>query len=455
MSINKYFQLISILVIFCVSINLPARSETQQLNWIGHWKGEDKREDLINEVKKEFEFLHPEVQLNFHYDVELDAQGDNYKWKTAYTIIEMIKTGNIKWDVIFLDVIVYDHVAELLNDPFWGRTHLVDFSLVPEFLQTQKDFIFEDSSFKDKTGGILTGPYIEGLFYCFWSNRDLAQKVGINILERNMKVEDLLTSAMQLSEYNQKNNTSIPFIRLGTWNRLDTLFEYLFRSRFDNPEFAIDLSFNDKKEKAFRDTLLIFEKLSQFQPILNSDRKTLRWDEWKQGFLEDKGLFITAGTFMYNHFKATGPEKYKKVRPVEYPVVKKGNGLVGLYTPIFAVMKNSPNKKAAIDLLMLWSEPKIAEKWVTYTKSPTGIKGNLNEPAFKALTEDIYDKFVIDMTEQYSKLPMRYFQQPLYVFGKESPASSTEFRENLALILEGKKTAGEYYNDIMRRYNRQ
>jgi len=458
MSIKQYFQLILVLLTFCTFTSVPAWSETKQLNWIGHWKGEDKREDLVNEVKKEFEFLHPEVQLNFLYNREIDAQGDNYKWKNAYTIVEMIQTGNIKWDVIFLDVFVYDHVAELLNDPFWGSKHLVNFSNVPGFLQTQKDFLVEDPFYRNKMGGIFTGPFIEGFFYCFWYNIDVAEKVGINILERKMKIDDLLIFAKQLSEYNQKNNTSIPLIRMSTWNRLDSLFEHLFKSQFDDPKFAIDQSFNTRKEKAFRDTLLFFEQLSQFQPILNNDRKTLGWAEWKQGFLENKGLFAAGGTFFYSHFKATGSENYNKVRPAEYPVVKKTNGLVGIYTPVFAVMKNSPNKKAALDLLLLWSEPKIAEKWVTYTRNPTGIKGSMNDPALRTLMElkeDIYGKFLEDMMEQYSELPMRHFQQPLYVFGKKNPVSSSEFRENLALILEGKKTAEEYYNDIMMRYRQQ
>ena len=452
MSIKQYFQLILVLLTFCTFTSLPAWSETKQLNWIGHWKGEEKRQDLVNEVKKEFEFLHPDVRINLLYNKDIETEGDNFKWKTAYIIVEMVRTGNINWDVIFLDIIVYNYVAELLNDPLWGAKHLVDFSTVPGFLQTQKKFIINDPFYKKQTGGIFVGPYIEGYFFFFCQNKKLARKTGIEIRERNMKVEDLLTYAKQLSEYNKKNNTSIPLIRMGIWNRIESLFGNIFTSQFDNPEIAIEQSFSKKKEKAFLDTLLIFEKLSHYQPIINSDWKTLQWDEWKNGFLEGKGLLITGGSFMYNHFKVAGPEKYKIVGPVEYPAVNKSKGLVGNYTPVFAVMKNSPNKKAAIDLIMLWSEPKVAEKWVSYTRNPTGIRGNLDDPVFNAMTDDIFSRFVTDMTEQYSNLPMRYYQQPVYVFGKENPVTASEFRENLILILEGKQTALDYYNDIMVRY---
>lgn len=448
---KQFLQAVTVFILLSFCICPSVQAEPKELNWIGHWKDADKRTALVNEVKKEFEFLHPEVRLNFVYDVDIDAPGNNYKWKNAHAIVDMIKNGNIKWDVIFLDVVVYQYVAELLDDPLWGKKHLVDFSTVPGFLATQKDFIKDDPSFKEQTGGIFTGPYIEGLFYCFWYNKEVAQQAGIEVRERKMRVSDLLTYAKQLSEYNKKNHTSIPLIRLGAWNRLDTLFEYLYRSQLEDTDIAVAQSLSKKKEKVFFDTLLIFEKLSHYQPILNSDWETLQWEEWQRGFLENKGLFIAAGTFMYNHFMTFGSESASRAIPVEYPIVSKANGLVGLYTPVFAVMKDSPNKEAAIDLLMLWSEPKIAEKWINYTRNPTGVKGHLDEPAFQAPSTDVYSRFVIDMTKQYCHLPMRYFQQPSYVFGTPCPVSASEFRENLALILTGRQTAAEYLNKILQR----
>ena len=437
-------------ILFFVSTSY---AQTKQLNWIGHWKGEGKRGELLEEVKKEFEFLYPDVQVNLLYNRDLTTEGDSYKWKSAHSIVEMIKTGNIKWDVVYLDLIVYNYVAELLDDPLWGMKHLVDFSTLPAFTTTQKAFIFTDPYYKEQTGGLLVGPYIEGYFFFFCENKELAKKTGINMRKRHMTVDNLLLYAKQLSEYNEKNNTSTPLIWLGAWNRLESLFFNIFRSHFDDPQAAIEQSFNKEKEKAFLETLIVFEKLSQYQPIINDNWKSIGWDGLKTGFLEGKGLLITGGSFMYNNFKMYGPEKFTIVRPVEYPVVKKSQGLVGNYTTAFAVMKNSPHKKAAIDLLMLWSEPKIAEKWVSYTRNPTGIKGHLNEPAFKATNEEEFSQFVTEMTEQYSHLPMRHFQKPVFVFGKDSPVNATEFRENLALILQGKQKAKDYFDDVMKRFN--
>ena len=105
-------------ILFFVSTSY---AQTKQLNWIGHWKGEGKRGELLEEVKKEFEFLYPDVQVNLLYNRDLTTEGDSYKWKSAHSIVEMIKTGNIKWDVVYLDLIVYNYVAELLDDPLWAQ----------------------------------------------------------------------------------------------------------------------------------------------------------------------------------------------------------------------------------------------------------------------------------------------------------------------------------------------
>ena len=447
----KKIALLTVVLLTIVNI-ANVFGEPTQLNWLGHWKGEDKREQLVEEVKKEYEFLNPEVQIHFLYDKDLQTQGDNYKWKTANEIVDMIKTGDIRWDVITLGGAVYNHVAELLGDPEWGAKHLVDFSTVPGFLQTQEDFIVNDPYYKNQTGGIFVGPLIEGFITCLWYNPEVAEKAGIKVKSRGMTVDDFLSYAEKLSEYNRRNYDGVPFIKLCSWNRLETLFEYLFRTQLDSPEEGVEEKYSEKKKKAFLSTLLIFEEFARFQPVINKDWKSLDWEQWKQGFLDGDGLFVTAGTYMYSGFRGIDPVKFSKLVPVESPYVKKTNGLVGDYINTFAVMKKSSNKKAAIDLLMLWSEPKVAEKWITYTKNPTGIKGHLDDPVGRVLTDNVYNNFVREMTRKYGNMPMRYFRAPSYVFGSENPVTANELREKLAEILEGKLSAQAYFDDVIRRY---
>lgn len=57
--------LVALLQVICI---LTAFGQTSQLNWLGHWKGEEKREQLVEEVRKEYEFLYPDVTLHFMYD---------------------------------------------------------------------------------------------------------------------------------------------------------------------------------------------------------------------------------------------------------------------------------------------------------------------------------------------------------------------------------------------------
>ena len=90
----------------------PQASAAAELGWIGHWKDEEKREQLVMEVKKEFEFLYPDVQLRFIFNKDLQAEGAYYKLKIANTIVKMIQSGEITWDVVMLDHSVRKHLRQ-------------------------------------------------------------------------------------------------------------------------------------------------------------------------------------------------------------------------------------------------------------------------------------------------------------------------------------------------------
>ena len=433
----------------CVLFITQAGVQATQLNWLGHWKGEDKREQLVHEIKKNYEFLHPGTTINLEFDVDVQGEGDYYKMKVAHRIVEMIRTGKIDWDLVFCDVAVYGHVADLLDDPLWGQKHLVDFTSVPGFLESQKDFVINTPLYKEKLGGMFLGPYIEGIVFCLWHTRQAAERVGIEVRERGMTVEDFIGYARQLSDYNQKHGTRIPFLYLNSFNRIEALFEYIFKSHFTDPQLVIEEKYDAKKAEAFLATLRIFEELSRYQPLVNEGWRTLDWVECEKDFLAGNGLFLPGGTYMYSHFRGSSPENAANGLPAEMPYAVQPNGLVGLFAHTFAVMKKSRNRDAAIELSMMWATPETAEKWVAYTRNPTGVRGNLNQPVFDRNDLDVYGRFLVDMEKQYSSLPMRNFRSPTYVFGKELPLSDDEFRNNLVLILEGKLKADDYYQTIL------
>ena len=168
-------------------INIASLSHGSELNWIAHWLGEEKREQLVMEVAKEFQFLYPHIELHIEFAKTLQNEGKNYKWKSSYKIAEMIKSGDINADVVFLDPIVYSHVAELLDDHHWGEKHLLDVSDLPWFQQSQKDFILNSPYYREQTGGLLVGPYIEGFFTFLWQNQEVAKKIGETSTHRTRK----------------------------------------------------------------------------------------------------------------------------------------------------------------------------------------------------------------------------------------------------------------------------
>jgi ABC-type glycerol-3-phosphate transport system substrate-binding protein len=93
--------------------------------------------------------------------------------------------------------------------------------------------------------------------------------------------------------------------------------------------------------------------------------------------LEGKCLFYSNASWMYNLWFKLDSSKYKNMIPTEYPVFKQSPICFGGYFVIWAVLKKSPNRERAIRFLLSVNTPDVAEKWVRYNKSPTGIKGNL------------------------------------------------------------------------------
>jgi ABC-type glycerol-3-phosphate transport system substrate-binding protein len=432
-------------------------SQAVQLNWIGHWKGEDKREDLVLEIKKEFEFTHPDVRINLVFNKDMEGEAVDYKERTADVIVKMIETGEIGWDAVFLDVAIYDMVADTLKDPYWVGKHMVDFADVPGFVESQKDFIVQDPRYRNKVGGIFTGPFVESYIMSVWFNSRVAGRAGIEVKERDMTFDDFLGYAERLEEYNRSNDSSIPFIKLCSWNRIDFLFESLFKSQFDDFDSAVEEVFTEEKRRAFLETLSAFEELSRHQPVVNRDWEKVSSNDFQRDYLlNDDALFVMGGTFMYSQFRGIDPEESRKMRPAENPFIKNPNGLIGDYTPVFGVMKNSRNRDLAVELVMSWARPKNAEKWVRYTKNLTGTRGNLSEAAPRELSaaNDVYERFILDMEQKYAGVPMMYMRTPTYVFGKRNPVSVLELRLKLAEILEGKLKAREYYEDVMARMER-
>jgi len=114
----------------------------KEVNWMGHWISEYGRETLLLEVAQDFELINPDIDVNLKYPPQI--MGYRSPEETGKFIADMIKTGNIDWDVVWLNHFIYQYTAEQLDDPNCGEKHLVNFEDGEGFKQTQKSFIIDD-----------------------------------------------------------------------------------------------------------------------------------------------------------------------------------------------------------------------------------------------------------------------------------------------------------------------
>ena len=415
----------------------------KKVNWMGHWLSEYGRETLVQEVAQDFELMNPDIDLNLKYPQQI--MGLRGKHETAEYIVRMIKTGDIKWDVIWLDDRIYQHVAEELEDPGWGRKHLVNFEKVDGFKQTQKSFIIDDHIYREQTGGMIVGPYIEGYYEVMYYNKDVAEELGIKVKHAGMTYDDLLSYLKSVDQYNRKHDTNIfAFYECNDFLSSEILFQNLFKSEIGDFDTAKKEAGSDEKNAALLKTLQAFEEMGEYAPLLDSHTSN-PWFQTRHYPLEGGCLFDVRGVWMYSHWMGIDKEKTAKMVPVELPVFRMVDYYMGGYIPTWAVMKDAPNREEGIRLLMFWSTPLVAEKWVRYAKAPTGIVGHIST-SYSA--DDPFEQFQAGITEKYGG-NVHYSANAGYIFGKENRLLQDDLNELLIRLLDGEITAKQAYEKIM------
>ena len=136
-------------------------------------------------------------------------------------------------------------------------------------------------------------------------------------------------------------------------------------------------------------------------------------------------------------------EKLYKAIPCEYPVFKPSCAYIGGYNANWAILKNSPHKDEAIKLMMYWCKPFVAEKWVRYSKSPSGVKGNLTTSSFGF---DPWETYSYKMEEKY-KGNLIKDEDIEYMVGEKNKNTILKIKE----VIEGRLTAKEAFNEFKRK----
>jgi hypothetical protein len=411
-----------------------------QINWLSIWLEENSKEAFLRDAVREFEFRNPGVSVNLRMLTRNEERTYNNE-----QILNAIKGGDVNWDIVIVQPPAYVSIAEELGERHWTEKYLVDFEQVDGFRETQKSFIIDNPIYREQTGGVLLGPYVEGFYWALYYNAVVADRVGIYIPKEGMTFEDLLHCVRAVHEYNEAHGTDIAaFYESGDWFTLYVLFQRLFDSQVNDFSTARAEVPAEEKKQALLKAFEAFEELGKYAPLIAS-HETNEWSQTWGMVLEDKALFLVNGTWMYSAWGSQAEPRVKKMFPVELPVFNPVDFYLGSYKSTWAVMKNSPNKDLAIKLLMMLAEPKSGENWVRATKSPTGIHGNIDA---SNLGDDQYEKFQYLIDRKYGG-KLYYPEDTGYILGADNAHLRPDIEVNLRKLLTGKMTAIEAYNDIM------
>jgi ABC-type glycerol-3-phosphate transport system substrate-binding protein len=416
-----------------------------QLNFLGHWLGEGKKEQLLNELINEFEFVNQNVKINMKYPEEIYFDRRKLNIEVSFNA-KIVLSDKPEWDIIRLNN-EYSKVADSLHDPEWTKKYLVDFSEIPEFCKNTKPELLTDN-IKAQYGGIIPGPFIDGYNWALWCNMEVAKKVGIEVKQFDMTADDFMGYIKAVYDYNKGHNDSIiPLYEAFDWSTSQTIAQMLFYSEIGDFNEITDFRYSDKKFKALEKVLRELEKLAVYKPLPSNYRK-ITWTETVDYPLKNKCLFYSNASWMYNMWMGRDSVKLKNMMPTELPVFKKSPAYIGGYFVTWAVLKKSPNRDKAVRFLLSINKPDVAEKWSRYTKSPTGIKGNLTTFNFGF---DKFENYQYMIERKYDSHKTMVYSNSIYCLGKENENVPNYFLE----VFSGQMTADQALNTIIRQLKRK
>jgi len=423
-----------IILFIIVGINLSCEDEAQeyenssaiqtqisvkQLNIISHWQGEGKRERIIKDFCREYEFENQQLLINMKYP------NDIYSVKNADFITNLIRNHSKDWDIVLITD-SYNEINNNLNNPNWAKENLVDFSKIPEFVRNTRQELMTES-LKKKWGGIVPGPIIEGQYWALWSNKNVADKVGIDIKQFGMTFDDFMHYIKLVNDYNNSNSGTklIPLFDHSDWQTSFVLAFQLYTSLLSNIKDETYIISNDEKLQLWYQTLKALETLAQYN-VFGEGKQFSTWSQSNQTLVEEECLFYINGSWMYNIWEEYDRERLKNCIPNEMPVLKPVNIFPGTYIAPWGVLKSAKNKKEAVNFLLALNSSDIAEQWVKDTKCPTGIKGSLTDVFFDA---DHFENFTHHIQTTYK-------------------GNGYSFEE-LARFLPGANQTGLYFMEVM------
>lgn len=400
---------LTVLILICHLFLLPSCKNARQqdkttvnneekikIKWLGQWYGEGKKELLIRELARDFSFI------NQKYDVELvfphemankDASVSAFSLTTD-TIKKMIRDNVWPYDLMLCDAYIYQNVAAAIGDEQWGEKYLVDFKNEPWFIKAHKNSVLNTNQAIANFGGIAPGTYIEGIWNVLYVSTAVEEKLGIKVKRLDMTLDDYTEYARAVYNYNQNHEDKITFL----WKvRPPKVFDQLVLSALGKDTADT----NDEAFAALENVYSGLTKLNAYEPNTEYIKSSSEYD-----LKEDKTLFVYNSSWITLIWQRKNPQGENKMHPCELPSLKdkKASTYSGMYNAIFVVPKNAKNKEAAIELMKFISSSETAEKWVKYSKCPTGLDyrtvyADFNTDEINQFSQHIKNKYNDNLAE--------------------------------------------------------
>lgn len=423
------------------STNIKVQSENheaKQVRFIGQWLNEGKREKLVRDFTRKYSFQNQDIDIVLKFPEEVYYDRTDLYSNQTWVADLMIKE-NPGWDIVRIND-QYESITQICADSAWAKKYFVDFSTIPEFRRNTATHLLSDEV-KERWGGVIPGPFVEGQYWALWSNAEVAKKVGIEIKQFGMTADDFVSYIKAVDTYNKNNpgDYITPLHEASDWQTTFPIFFHLYMSAINDPKGSLNKSVTEEKLNAWYKTLQVFEQIAAYKP-LNPEWRNSGWSDSRFDLINEQCLFYSNGSWMYNIWNEEDEIATLNCYPNEYPVFQNMNLYPGGYLIMWGVLKNSPNRDAAVDFLLKMNTPDVAEMWVQYTKCPTGIKGKLTDVSFGT---DQFETFSNHIQSKYGSNTYRTSEE-MSEFALGSTDISTYYRR----VMEGDLTAYEAIANI-------
>lgn len=374
-----------------------------KIKWLAQWKGEGKKETLIREIAREFMLLNQEydVELEFPQDIAAKTGNEIPFLAMLDTLTGMVKAKEWPYDIMLCDAYLYQQSGIKAGEPNWGKEYLVDFKKEKWFIDAHKENLFTTDRYSNLHSGIMPGAYIEGSWIVLYVSSVIEEKLGLKVKSHDMVLDDFIAYAKAVYEYNQKNEDKI------TFSIFDSMFAEKIFTQLLLSEFG--RNYNQNKGEIFEALKKVYdgiEEVAKYEPLNSYYIQKDNWD-----LKEDKILFSLNASWVSLLWQNTNPEGEKKMRPCELPSMegKLADSYAGNYNAVFVVPKQAKNKEGAIKLMKFITSKNTAEKWVKYSKCPTGLKykvvyAELSKDATNIFTQHIQNKYNDRLAENHLQL---------------------------------------------------